>query len=96
MQPIVKIGLTKGGISCILHTELRYGPRSLGCIGLSDPFMIQGTGRIVFLIKQYWNSTTSRPLLWSNLSTIQLEAGRGGTILENNYIETQKWLQTDS
>ena len=86
MQHIVKFGLTKAGISSTLHTAVRYGPWSLGGVGLFDPFMIQGTDIIAFLIEHYWDSTPSSPLLWSNLSTLQLEAGRGGSILEKYYI----------
>ena len=37
MKPIIKFGLTKAGISSILHTSVRYGPRSLGGIILFDP-----------------------------------------------------------
>ena len=88
MKPIVKFGLTKTGISSNLHTEVRYGPQSLGGIILFEPFAIQGSGRIAFLIDNYWKSTPSIPLLQANLSTLQLEAGRGGRILENNYTET--------
>ena len=88
MQSIVQFGLTKAGISSTLHTAVRYGNSSLGGIGLFDPFIIQGTGRITFLIKHYWKSNTSSPLLRDNLDTLQLEAGRGGFILENDYIET--------
>ena len=58
--------------------------------------MIQGTGRIAFIVKHYWNSTPSSPLFQANPSTLQLEAERGGCILENDYTETQKWLQTES
>ena len=58
--------------------------------------MIQGTGRISFLIEHYWKSTPYRPLLQFNLFTLQLEAGRGGSISENDYTETQQWIHTDS
>ena len=40
--------------------------------------------------------TPSNPVLWANLSTLQLEAGRGGNIFEDNYTETQQWLHTES
>ena len=89
MQPILKFGLTKSGISSTLQTAVRYGPWSLGGIGLFYSFVIQGTGTIAFLIEHYWKSTPSSPLLLANLSTLQLESGRGWIILENNYIETQ-------
>ena len=45
MQHIVKFGFTKAGISSTLHTAVRYGPRSLRCIGSFDTFVIQGTDR---------------------------------------------------
>ena len=86
MQPIVKFGLTKNGISSTLHIVVRYGPRYHGGIILFDPFVIQGTGIIDFLIKSYWNSTPNRPLLSHNLSTLQLYTGKGGHTLENEYI----------
>ena len=35
-------------------------------------------------------------LLRDNLYTLKLEAGRGGCVLKNVYIETQQWLQTQS
>ena len=41
MQPIVKLGLTKAGISSTLHTAVRYGPQYIESIGLFDPFVIQ-------------------------------------------------------
>ena len=50
MQPFVKFGFNKAGVSSTLHTAVKYGPRSLGGIGIFDPFLIQGTGRIAFLI----------------------------------------------
>ena len=80
MQPIVKFGLTKVGTSSTLHTAIIYGPCSLGSIGIFDPFVIQVTGRIGFLVKHYCNSNLSVPLLRANLSTLQLEAGRRGSI----------------
>ena len=61
-----------------------------------DPFVIQVAGQIAFLIKIYWKSTPSIPLPWANLSTLQVEVGIGGRILENDYTETQQWLQTES
>ena len=96
IQLIVNFGLTQSGTSSTLHTAVGYGPRLLGGIRLFDPFAIQGTGRIAFLIEHYWKSTLSIPLLRSNLATLQLEAVRGGRILENGYIETQQRLQTQS
>ena len=96
MQPIVKFEHNKDGISSTLHKVISHGTRSLGGIGIFDPFVIQGTYSIAFLIKHYWKLTPSIPLFWDNLFTLQLEAGRGGRILENNYIESQKWLQTEN
>ena len=54
MQPIVKFGLTKAGISSNLHTAVIYGPWSLRGIGNFDPFVIQGAGKTAFLIDHYW------------------------------------------
>ena len=96
MQPIVKCGLTKAGIISTFHTAVRYGPRSLGSIGIFDPLVVQGSGQIAFLVEHFWKSTPYIPLLQANLSTLQLETGRGGPILENDYTETQQWLQTES
>ena len=96
MQPIVKFGLAKAEISSNLHTSVIYGPRSLGGIGLSDPFFIQVTSRIAFLIEHHWKSTPYSPLIWANLSTLQLKLGGIGCILENDYTETQQWLYTES
>ena len=96
MRPIVKFGLTKAGISSNLHTAVRYGPQSIGGIGLFEPFMIQGSGRMAFLIKHCWKPTPSSPFLCANLSTLQLEAVRGRHTLENNYHKNQRWLQTES
>ena len=84
MQSIVKFRPNNAVISSTLHTAVRYGSRSLGGIGIFDPFEIQGTGRIAFLIKHYWNSNTYIPLLWSKLPTLKLEAGIVGHILEND------------
>ena len=53
MQPIVKFGLTNAGISSTLHIAVRYGPRCLGDIGIFDPFVIQGTDQIAFIIEHY-------------------------------------------
>ena len=72
MQPIVTFEITKADINITLHTAVRYGPHSLGGIGIFDPFLIQITSRISFLIKHYWKSTPSIPLLWDNMSTLQL------------------------
>ena len=99
MQPILKIGLTKSGISSTLQTAVRYGPWSLGGIGLFYPFVIQGTGTIAFLIEHYWKSTPSSPLLRANLSTLQLESGRGGVhiiklIHINSTMATDRVLDT--
>ena len=96
MQHIVKFGLTKASISSTLYTAVKYEPRSLGGIGPFDLFVIQGTVRIYFLIKQYWKSTPSIPILWANLYTLKMEAEIGGHILEKNYIETKQWLQAES
>ena len=81
MQPIAKFVLTRAGISSTRHTAVKYGPRSLRGIENFDPFVIQGTVRIVFLIEHYWNSTPSITMLRSKLSTLQLEYRRGGHIL---------------
>ena len=53
MQDIVQFGLIKAGIGSTLHTEVIYGPISIGCIRIFDPLVIQGTVRIAFLIKHY-------------------------------------------
>ena len=82
MKPIVKFGLTKSGISSTLHTSVRYGPLLLRGIRLFDPFLIQVTCIIAFLVEHYWNSTPFSPLLRANLATLKLEAGIGGHILE--------------
>ena len=96
IPPIVKFGITKDGISSNLHTSVRYFPRYLWCIKFFDPLMIQGAEQIAFLIEQYLKFNPSRLLVWANLSTLKLESGRGGILLENDYTETQQWLQTDS
>ena len=72
MKPIVKFGLIKAGIVTNFHTVVIYGPQSLGCIRLFYLFVSQGAGRIYFLVKYYLKSTPSTPLLWANLSTLQL------------------------
>ena len=51
MGPTVKLGLAKAGITSNLHTAVRYGPFSIGSIGLFHPILIQGAGRIDFLVK---------------------------------------------
>ena len=96
MRPIVKFGLTKSIISSTLHTAVRYGTQSLGGIGLFDPFTIQGAVQTAFLINHCCKLTPFSPIIHANLSTIQLEEGQGWRILENNYHETQQWLQTES
>ena len=96
MKPIVNFGTTKADISSTLYTAVRCGPHSLGCIGLFYLFVIKGTDIIVFLIEHYWKLIPYIPLFKANLASIQLEAVRGGRILENDYIENQQWLQTES
>ena len=96
MQTIVKFGLTKARISSTLHTEVIYGTRYHGSIGIFGSIVIQGAGGISFIIKHCCNPTPSSPLLRADLSTLKLEAGRGGHILENNYPKTQLWLYTES
>ena len=83
MQPIVKFGLAKDGISSTFHTSVRYGPRSLGGIILFDPSVIIGVRKMAFLINHYWKLNPNSPLLWSNLSNLKIEAGKWGRILEN-------------
>ena len=85
MQTIVNFGLAKAGMRSTLHTAVRYGPQSLRGIRIFDPLVIQGASLIDFLTKHYWKSTTYIPLRWAYLSTLQLEAVRRGSILENNY-----------
>ena len=53
MQPIVKFGLTKSGISRTLHTVVIYGNQYLGGIRLFDHFVIQIAGNIASLIKHF-------------------------------------------
>ena len=53
MRPVVKVGLTKASIISTLHTAVRYGPWSLGGIGIFDTFVIQGAGQIAFLAEHY-------------------------------------------
>ena len=90
MQTIVQFGLTKAGIRRILHTVVKHGPRSLGGNRNFDPLVIKGVVRIAFLIKNYWKLTQSIQLFWANISTLQLEAGRGGSIFKNDYTETKR------
>ena len=96
MKPTVNFGVTKAGISSTIHTEVKYGTRSLGGTEIFDPLAMQGAGQIAFLIKHYWKSTPSISLLRENLYTLQLEVGRGENILENEYTEIQQWIQTES
>ena len=53
MRPTIKSGITKDEIHITLNTEVRYWPRSLGSVGIFYPFVIQGAGRIDFLIEHY-------------------------------------------
>ena len=85
MQHIVKFRLTKDVISSTIYKSVRYCPRSLSGIIIFDPIFIQGEGRIAFLIKHLWKNTPSIPLIGDKLSTLQLEAARGGHILEDDY-----------
>ena len=78
MQTIVNFGLTKAGIISTLHTAVRYGPWSLEGFGVFDPFIIQWSGQITFLVEPYFKFTPYIPLLWDNLYNLQLESGRGG------------------
>ena len=89
IQPIVKFGLTKAGIISTLHMAVRYGPRSLGGIGIFFLIVIQGAGQIAFLIKYYWKPTPSSQLLRDKLSTLQIKTGQGGRTLEKNHPKTQ-------
>ena len=82
MPPIVKFGLTKASISSTLHQSFIYGYQSLGGIGLFYTFVIQRSGRISFLFKQFWKLTPYMPLLHANISTLQLVAGRGGIVFK--------------
>ena len=82
MRHIVKFGLTKSGKRINLPTAVRYGLCSLGEIGIFDPISIQGASRIAFPIKHCCKPTLSSPLFRANLSTLQLEVGQGGRILE--------------
>ena len=86
---MVKFRLTNSGISSTLHTVVRYEHRSLGGIGLFEPLIIQGTDRIVFLTEHYCKSILSIAPPRDNLATLKLVEGRGGRILENDYIETK-------
>ena len=88
MQPIVKFELTKSGISSTLHMAVRYGPRYIGRIGIFELIVIQGEFWIYFLIKHWWKPTPCIPILRDNLFNIQLEAGRGRRILEDEYPKT--------
>ena len=90
VQSIIKFGLTQARISSNLHTAVIYGPRSLRGIGIFDPIVNQGAGQIAFLIKHFWKPTPSSQLIHTDLSTLQLEAGRGERILEYDYPETQR------
>ena len=96
MWHIVKIGLTKAGISITTHTAFRYGPQSLGSIGSLNPIVIQDVGRIAFLVEHWWKPTLFSPLLNYNLSTLQLEAGVRGAYIRNDYPIIQWRLQTES
>ena len=83
MQPIIKFGITKDGIISILQTTVRYGPLFLWGIGIFDPIIIQIADQIDLLIKKLQEPTPSIPLICANISTTQLEAVWGGSILEN-------------
>ena len=50
MQLIVKFLITKDGIRSTLHTAVRYGIISLGGVGIFDPIIIQGVGKIAIPI----------------------------------------------
>ena len=88
MQPIVKVLLMKASISITFHIAVRYGPRYLQGIGLFHPFIIKGSGQIVFIIEHFCNLTPYIQLLCAKLSTLQHEARRRRHILENYYHET--------
>ena len=91
MLPIVKFGLTKAGIISTLHTSVRYGHQYLGGVGLFDNFVIWGAVQIAFLIKHSEKPTPYIPLLHAKLSNIQVEAGIGERILENNYPKNKQY-----
>ena len=77
----MKYGLPRPGFSITIHTEVRYGPPSLGGIGIMDLFLQQGAGHISFLIEHSWNKTPSRTLLIPNILSLQVEAGFDGHII---------------
>ena len=90
MQPTVKFGLTKAGIVSTIHTVVRYGPCSLGGIGIFDPIRIQGASQIDFLIEHCHKFNPSILLLRANVSNLHLEMVQVGSILNNENPETER------
>ena len=88
MQPIIKFGLTRSGISIILHTVVIYGPLSLGVIGMFDPIVSQGAVQISFLIKHCYKITPYIALLHANHLLSNLKRVKG--------LYIRKWLPQNS
>jgi hypothetical protein len=75
MAPIYKSGLSRAGISHTIPSAIRYGPATMGGLGLMDPYVHMGVRQVESLLTNTWLKTPTGILMEIALDDISMEMG---------------------
>ena len=96
MWPTLKAALPKSGISYMISTEYRDGPRDYGGAGCLSLFHCQGSTRTALFIELTHRQTPAGFFLLLCLEDMVLDAGLYGSIWLMEFEKVSKYLQTHS
>ena len=99
MAPIFGKAFPKAGLPGNLPKAVRYGTIDSGGVGIQDPFLLQGSHRVSYLVHHLWKQTPTGNLLRLSLEKLQVEAGYTSDFFARPYplvlkhLVTQSWIR---
>ena len=96
MWPALKTALPKSGISSLISTAYRDGPRKYGGAGCLSLFHCQGSNRTVLIVEAVHRKTPAGFFLLLCIEDVVLDAGQYGSLWDMNFINVSQYIQSHS
>jgi len=101
IAPVYKYGLSRAGIPHTIPTAIRYGPYTMGGLGLTDPYVQMGVRKLESFITNTWQKTPTGTLMEIAIDDLMLEIGMQSPftslrLLKKGleYITTISWIRS--
>jgi hypothetical protein len=75
MAPITKFGLPRSGIASTIPHVVKVGSVTMGGLGIVDPYIQMGVGKVVYFLSNTWQRTPTGILQEITLDDFTLELG---------------------